>query len=38
MLLYIPTDKKMTAKVLTDVYLAHVFSKWGKPVKVELSQ
>src|SRR3954453_10046597 len=34
MALFIPTDKKLTAKTLADLYLTHVFSKWGKPKSI----
>jgi hypothetical protein len=34
MSLYIPTDRKLTAKTLVDLYLSHVFSKWGKPKSI----
>ena len=34
MALFIPTDRKLTAKTLADLYLTHVFSKWGKPKSI----
>ena len=34
MALYIPTDRGLTAKSLADLYMVHVFSKWGKPKSI----
>jgi hypothetical protein len=34
MALFIPCNKKLMAKTLADLYLTHVFSKWGKPKSI----